>query len=416
MRPAQIDLEVRRMAVPKLKATRNATTLNYSPEKSVDKTSIDHKVRVRQLLHQIGYRYDPPATPDPDFDNALHEWMVTKVQPALHWDQRKLAALEDQGSQVNIRAYPLGDRELLMIMSKLTVLAIAIDDSLEDEAMYEHMALFSHRMYVGQSQPSGTILPIYEECIREMSDYYEKDAVLRNIGVAPWIAYVDAALLEKRIVTVDEELRASPFDTGYNRLVEHRKGGEASLNHAKEVRLSSMKLEAEAVRFPHFLRQKTAIAESYAAAIFKANRAQELPLTRYIKAIPDIAFTIEIMNDLLSFHKEEMEGEEFNLVQLLTQSIRRQQTLLGTTDWDVNDTIDLLCDQVKESFHRVDVLLRLADFDNSVAGEAEEDDDVDEAIDRQVARQWRGWRDGYITWHLESTRYQLDFLSEFLNH
>jgi hypothetical protein len=43
-------------------------------------------------------------------------------------------------------------------------------------------------------------------------------------------------------------------------------------------------------------------------------------------------------------------------------------------------------------------------------------DDLDEA-DVQIAMQWRGWRDGYISWHLECRRYRLDFLKlELLGH
>ena len=51
---------------------------------------------------------------------------------------------------------------------------------------------------------------------------------------------------------------------------------------------------------PHYLRCKTGVSEAYAAAIFKANKDQELPLTRYIKALPDMTFFIVSCFEALS--------------------------------------------------------------------------------------------------------------------
>ena len=51
---------------------------------------------------------------------------------------------------------------------------------------------------------------------------------------------------------------------------------------------------------PNYLRYKTGVAEAYAAAIFKANKDQELPLTRYIKALPDMTFFIVSRFEALS--------------------------------------------------------------------------------------------------------------------
>jgi hypothetical protein len=39
----------------------------------------------------------------------------------------------------------------------------------------------------------------------------------------------------------------------------------------------------------------------------------------------------------------------------------------------------------------------------------EASDGIDE-LDLGIAKQWRAWRDGYISWHLECRRYKLDFL------
>jgi hypothetical protein len=117
------------------------------------------------------------------------------------------------------------------------------------------------------------------------------------------------------------------------------------------------------------------------------------------------------MNDLLSFHKEELAGEKYNLVHLWTQSLRSVKAGKGSGtngEWTITDTIQLLCREVREATWRVDSLLQPETEvgDHSRLGLTDAETDVDIVI----AKQWRGFRDGYISWHLECRRYQLDFL------
>jgi hypothetical protein len=53
---------------------------------------------------------------------------------------------------------------------------------------------------------------------------------------------------------------------------------------------------------PHYLRSKSGIAEAYAAGMFKATKAQHLPLTRYIKVLPDLTFYIVSLTPNVSGH------------------------------------------------------------------------------------------------------------------
>jgi hypothetical protein len=115
------------------------------------------------------------------------------------------------------------------------------------------------------------------------------------------------------------------------------------------------------------------------------------------------------MNDLLSFHKEELDGENYNLVHLRTQSLRSVNAGKGSGpngEWTTTDTIQLLCREVREATWRVDSLLQPENEmgDHSRLGLTDAD------VDIAIAKQWRGFRDGYISWHFECQRYQLDFL------
>lgn len=40
------------------------------------------------------------------------------------------------------------------------------------------------------------------------------------------------------------------------------------------------------------MRYKTGLGEAYASTIFKTTKTQQLPLSRYITALPDLAFFI----------------------------------------------------------------------------------------------------------------------------
>jgi hypothetical protein len=67
-----------------------------------------------------------------------------------------------------------------------------------------------------------------------------------------------------------------------------------------------------------------------------------------------------------------------------------------------------LCDEIRQTTYRIDGLLRLQDCERKLLGQPGMDD-IDE-VDLRMARWWRGWRDGYISWHLDCRRYRLVFL------
>lgn len=241
--------------------------------RAVAAASLDYKTRIQEFIHNIGYRFEPPVA-DPVFTRLFHAWITDELQPILGWDKERMAAIEDVAHRICIRCYPHACTELKMLMGKLTALGTVIDDSLGNDTMYSHVALFTHKMYMGEPQPAGTIFPLYEKCIRELSAYYGADGVLRGIGVTSWMTFMEAASLEERMQVFDEYIRASPLDQGYQHLVEARRqerSGESPsdpvisfniVNAAKscgeQLEPSPMKLEADAIAFPYFLRAKTA--------------------------------------------------------------------------------------------------------------------------------------------------------------
>ena len=82
--------------------------------------------------------------------------------------------------------------------------------------------------------------------------------------------------------------------------------------------------------------------------------------------------------------------------------------------WTSNDTLDLICNETRDAAHRVDNLLNVEECErrcgvkfSSRPVEIKSTGQISEDIDIAIAKQWRAFRDGYISWHLETPRYRL---------
>jgi len=137
-----------------------------------------------------------------------------------------------------------------------------------------------------------------------------------------------------------------------------------------------MKINPNASRYPYFLRSKTGVAQAYAFMIFPS--AQHPDLTSYIQATPSVAYFIDIVNDILSFYKEELAHETENYVHLRA---------LVTTG---KDPLGVVNDLVVEAISSADGI------------GATLTDDAKDA--------WIRFKIGYITFHVSQERYRLSDL------
>jgi hypothetical protein len=177
-------------------------------------------VHLQQLLRQIRHRHTAP-TPNFEFLNSYHKWFLSRFGPCTSWSRVKLDALESVSATLAERSFPYADTEMKMIMGRLTAMSFFMDDSMDDEGMCNQISSFAHRLYLGQSQPPGPLL-LYHETLKELSSFHESDPVLRGLAVTPWITFGDACLLERRLLTEDARLQASPFDLGGKQLLKNK--------------------------------------------------------------------------------------------------------------------------------------------------------------------------------------------------
>ncbi|TFY58010.1 hypothetical protein EVG20_g8319 [Dentipellis fragilis] len=132
---------------------------------------------------------------------------------------------------------------------------------------------------------------------------------------------------------------------------------------------------ASAPRYPAYTRMMSGVSEVYAFFIF----TPDVPLEVYLPALPDMMTYICYANDILSFYKEELAGEEENLIYTLARCRRMHASV----------ALQEVIDDAVAAHHRVleTLMPHKAAFDCYV----------------QFAQ-------GYVDFHFASKRYRLDEL------
>lgn len=132
---------------------------------------------------------------------------------------------------------------------------------------------------------------------------------------------------------------------------------------------------AMAPGFPQFTRRMTGISRAYCVMIFPP----ELNLKTWIQVVPDLMHCIDHINDLLSFYKEELAGENLNFVSMSASSDNVTKI----------EALGRLADEVIQCYTRASQLLQ----STPAAWEA-----------------FRAFCVGYVGFHSLSVRYKLDQL------
>ncbi|KAF7336337.1 Terpenoid synthase [Mycena venus] len=128
-------------------------------------TSPEYVTCIQRLLTEIGYRHESFPPYDVDYWGPFHVWMLNTLGPTSSWTEKQLAELEHSAGGVIERSYPHASTQVKLLFAKLTAIAILIDDSIEDEVVYEQIVQFSQRLYRGEAQQTG-MLALYHATIQ----------------------------------------------------------------------------------------------------------------------------------------------------------------------------------------------------------------------------------------------------------
>ncbi|KAH6917896.1 isoprenoid synthase domain-containing protein [Coprinopsis sp. MPI-PUGE-AT-0042] len=141
---------------------------------------------------------------------------------------------------------------------------------------------------------------------------------------------------------------------------------------ALEYEGQSNKLSSEARDYPHFVRLLSGLSDTYALFAFPST----LPLSAHIQCWPEQIGYIDATNDVLSFYKEEMDGETVNLISAtaLSRNLSKMEVLRSRAQ------------KAKDCY---DVVMKvLAPYPEAV-------------------KAWKSFAQGFCYFHTSSPRYRL---------
>ncbi|ESK82920.1 terpenoid synthase [Moniliophthora roreri MCA 2997] len=137
--------------------------------------------------------------------------------------------------------------------------------------------------------------------------------------------------------------------------------------------LSLMKVRETAASWPYFLRTRTGVAHAFSFMIFPRNLNFEL--SSYIQIMGDANLFIELANDVLSFHKENLVGETNNYV----------SNRAYTTGKSAIQAHKEIAEDVISAYHRICATL-----------------------DKSQLEVWKKYANGHLAFHVAQKRYHLD--------
>ncbi|KAG6876109.1 hypothetical protein C0992_000946 [Termitomyces sp. T32_za158] len=207
----------------------------------------------------------PPFTQDP----TLHKAVIDEL---LSWNiggaADGLLKCVDVGVAAAQLSYPAHEFKLKIVIAVCTA-CMKWMDNIADEIL-QPLTQFQHRLYACKPQ-LHPVLDCFATFMMRLYDHYE--SYVADQMVISCVSFMLGSSIEVRSLSKD------------------------------------MKQSTDAILWPYYVRSLS-ISSFYAYACFPKKDHPEV--TDYIQAIPDILVFTNFLNDVLSFYKEEMDGELHN--------------------------------------------------------------------------------------------------------
>ncbi|KAL0565469.1 hypothetical protein V5O48_016558 [Marasmius crinis-equi] len=312
-------------------------TFGYMPSLSAPSTGpgvqcSNVKSEIERFMRNVSYE-----TPTVKFDKeglkrALLEeiatWNVDDGHKGKLYDR-----IADQSAAFVEYSYFNHAFEAKVQFALFTWFMIFIDDL--SKRMPNAISEFQHRILLHKPQ----LDPVLDQLPRNLSNLYlHWDSVCANSMVCAALEFISGTVMEDK-----EEIETMP-------------------------------LHPSAENWPRFLRAKTGVAPGYSHAVFP--RTAHPDMSAYVQVLPDMDNFLTHGNDILSFYKEDLAGEEMSYVAVRARISGK----------DPLRVISEMVDEITRSHERIIAVLS----------------DHPEAL-----KWWLTFEKGYIWWHLSLKRYRL---------
>ncbi|KAG1808674.1 terpenoid synthase [Suillus subaureus] len=305
-------------------------TMNNLPTSTLDrKPEVLANIRqsIADFFHRCGLQYK---------NTTLNKvWYSECCQEAINRGYPMNAILPYMAAGVAMMSNTydhLPDRATKMWICFLTAVGMCIDDMMIRAEDLVHVYHFNERFVNCQPQ-EHPVLNALDGLLREVACHYS--APVSNLIITSSLNFVSSILLD---------------------------------NETKDMPIS-----LQTPSYPEYSRLLSGLADAYGFFIFPST----LPLQEYIQCMPDLIVVVNHTNDILSYYKEEIEGDSANYLSLIAAS--RALTK--------QDTLHELIEKTVQAHHNVLEFLRPRP----------------EAYDAYVA-----FFDGYFKYHTTSRRYKLE--------
>ncbi|KAG1745745.1 isoprenoid synthase domain-containing protein [Suillus lakei] len=236
---------------------------------------------VANFLHRCGLQYK-----DFILDEALYaECIQEATDRGFPMDgEYSIRAHMANGVSMFCAGYAhLPDRATRMWICLFTGASTRIDDILDQGLDPVHLQSFNEN-FVNCRPQCNPLLSAFDELMREAHHHY--CPLVANMIITSSLDFISGIMLEL-------------WDQQY----------------------------ADAPSYPDYCRVLGGVASAYSLFIFPAT----IPYRQFIQSMPDVMFIVNTVNDILSFYKEEMDGETTNYVSLVAASrnLTRRDALHG---------------------------------------------------------------------------------------
>ncbi|KAJ3570799.1 hypothetical protein NP233_g4171 [Leucocoprinus birnbaumii] len=273
-----------------------------SPNKVTTTMSNSMKTQIEQILSRFLRECDiefPRHVPlDQNFRDACYADATRRG-----FDLKLLSRPLDVGIAIGDTGYRhLENFSTRVFIAVWTCLLTHVDDYYEVYA--DGLKEFSSR-FMRQEKQMYPALDHLVEISREIADHW--DTIGANIILAAELDYLTSSIIDSTIEGMEFKTKMAPG-------------------------------------FPQYTRRMSGISRAYCFEVFP----RDLDVKEWIQVTPDLLHYIDHTNDLLSFYKEELDGESLNFVSMSTQ-------VNGMTKIEA---LQQLADTTAECYHRAAQLLQ----------------------------------------------------------